>query len=130
VAGAKHYSELIAWQLADELRVEGFKQTSRAVYERDLKARGQTADALNSVCRNIAAGFGCHTHREFARFLEISRRSLNEVMDALRGARLKGYLTSDDLVSIHRLSRRLYPAISNLRTYLMQKPDGSRIDGQ
>ena len=51
--------------------------------------KSQIEGAVNSVCRNIAEGFGCGTHAEFARFLGISRRSLNELQDALRGALLK-----------------------------------------
>jgi hypothetical protein len=30
---------------------------------------------VNSVCRNVAEGFGCESHVEFARFLKISRRA-------------------------------------------------------
>ena len=66
MAGAKHFSELISWQLADQLRVEVFKFTSRPDFVRDLKLHSQTEDAVNSICRNISEGFGC-SHAEFAR---------------------------------------------------------------
>jgi len=127
--GARHFSALTVWKLADEVRVETFKLTSRPRYARDLKAQSQTEDAANSICRNIAEGFGCETHPEFARFLGISRRSLNELQDAFRGAQLKGYVTVDDCARIRALTRRLYPALNGMLAYLRRTPDhGKRHD--
>jgi four helix bundle protein len=126
MAGARHYSELVAWQLADELRQLVFALTNRPGFARDLKAAGQTDDAVNSICRNIAEGFGCESHKEFARYLEIARRSLNELLDELRGAELKGYVSTADLTPIRTLSRRLYPAINSLWSYLKRTPDWKR----
>lgn len=122
MAGARHYSELIVWKLADEIRIETFKLTARAGFARDFKLRSQIEDAINSVCRNIAEGFGADTHAEFARFLGFSRRSLNEVQDALRGATLKNYVTTADCTPIRMLLRRLYPAMGRFTAYLMRMP--------
>jgi four helix bundle protein len=118
VRGARHFTELVVWQLADELRIQILTLTSRSPFLRDGRLRSQTEDAINSVCRNIAEGFGCRSHLEFARFLDISRRSLNEVQDALRGAQLKGYLTAADLEPVATLCRRFYPALGRLIAYL------------
>lgn len=109
---ARHFGELIVWQLADAIRVQVPRLTARPGFSRDLKLQAQTEDAINSVCRNIAEGFGCDSHREFVRFLVITRRSLNEVQDALRGAQLKGHVSTSDLVTIRALLNRLYPALS------------------
>ena len=106
MGGARHFKELIVWQLANQLRIETVRLTSRAVFSRDLKLRGQTEDAVNSACRNIAEGFGCETHREFARFLRIARRSLNELQDAYEGALQKQYISDADLEAPHRLKLR------------------------
>ena len=122
MAGAKHYEELIAWQLADQVSVHVLTLTARDRFSRDLKLHSQTEDAVNSVCRNIAEGFGCK-HVEFARFLKVSRRSLNELRDAFRAAQLKRYVTPDDYAPIAQLSRRLYPALSRLIAYLESTPD-------
>jgi hypothetical protein len=89
--GARHFSELVIWMLADEVRV--------------------------------AEGFGCDTHGEFARFLGFSRRSLNELQDALRGAALKRHITSADWAPIRMLLRRLYPAMGRFIAYLNRTPD-------
>ena len=123
---ARHYTDLIAWQLAEEIRLLVLPLTSRPAYARDIKACGQTDDAINSVCRNIAEGFGCESHIEFARYLEIARRSLNELLDQLHGAEVKGYVTAADIAPIRELSRRLYPAINGLWSYLKRTPNWKR----
>ena len=105
------------------MRVLVFRLTRRPALDRDLKLRSQTEDAIDSVCRNIAEGFGCRSHVEFARFLEISRRSLNEVMDCLRSAQIKEYVTPADLEPIRKLASRFYPAISRLMAYLRRTPN-------
>jgi four helix bundle protein len=115
---ARHYSELIVWQLADEIRRDVFKLTKRPPFARDFKAQGQADDAINSVCRNIAEGFACETHGEFATFLVYSVRSLNEVQDAMRGAEEKGYADAKDLALIRQLFKRLFPALGRFIAYL------------
>ena len=123
VAVARHFTQLIVWQLGDELRREIFALTKRPRFRADLKLRSQLDDAVDSVCRNIAEGFGCG-NREFARFLRISRRSLNEVQDALRSAMLKEYVDEADLVAVRTLIRRLYPALASLLRHLDRgRPD-------
>jgi four helix bundle protein len=122
MAGARHFSHMIVWQLGDELRVEVFKLTGRPCFDQNLKARSQIDDAVNSVCRDIAEGFACESHREFARFVSISRRSLNELLDGLRGAVQRGCLSQADLQPSHSLARRLFPAMSRLLAYLRTTP--------
>ena len=119
---AKRHEDLIVWQLADQIRVLVFNLTERDCFARDLKLCSQTEDAVNSVCRNIAEGFACK-HREFARFLEISRRSLNELRDCFRTAQLKRYVTAAEYEPIWQLAHRLYPAYGRLIRYLQTTPD-------
>ena len=87
------------------------------------KAQGQADDAINSVCRNIAEGFGCDTHGEFATFLGYSLRSLNEVQDAMHGARSKGYIRPEELGAVRQLLKRLYPALTHFIAYLRRTPN-------
>ena len=116
--GARHFTELIVWQLGDQHRIEVFALTKRTQLRADLKLRSQIDDAADSVCRNVAEGFGCETHREFARFVRIARRSVNEVQDGFRSAVIKEYLTDDDLMAVRQLQRRLYRAVAKLLAYL------------
>ena len=122
----RHFSQLIVWKLAEEIRVKMFELTAKPLFAADFKAKSQGEDAANSVCRNIAEGFGCETYAEFARFLEISRRSINEVHDVLHGAQLKEYVTASELASIRSLSNRIYPAFSRLLAYLRSTPTPRR----
>ena len=118
MAGARHFTELIVWQLADQHRVEVFSLSERTSLRTDYKLHGQIDDAADSVCRNIAEGFGSESHREFARFLRIARRSLNEVQDGFRSALIKRHVTEDELKAARSLQRRLYAALSKLIKYL------------
>ena len=86
MAGARHFTELVVWQLADQIRTTVYRLTERPVFVRDTRLRVQTDDAIESVCRNIAEGFGCESHAEFHRYLVIARRSLNELFDSLHAA--------------------------------------------
>ena len=122
MAGARHFTELIVWQLADQHRVEVFALTERSYLRQDYKLRSQIDDAADSVCRNIAEGFGSESHREFARFLRIARRSLNEVQDGFRSAQIKRHIVEDDVRTARGLQRRLYSAIASLLKHL----DGGR----
>ena len=54
--GARHFTELIVWQLGDQHRAEIFKLTKRPRLRADLKLRSQLDDAADSICRNIAEG--------------------------------------------------------------------------
>ena len=55
---AKDFTELLVWDLADELRVETLKFADRSPMVSDWKFRAQVVDAADSICRNIAEGFG------------------------------------------------------------------------
>ena len=107
------FTELIIWQLGDQLRVQVFALTKNHPFAADFKFRSQIEDAADSVCRNIAGGFACKTDKEFARFVRIGRRSLNEVQDAFHSAVLKRYVADADLIAARSLMRRLYPAIAS-----------------
>ena len=120
---ARHYSELIVWQLGEELRRHIFELTARPKFASDFKARSQLDDAIDSVCRNIAEGFGADTNAEFANFLVYSLRSLNEVQDAVQ---LKRYAGAEDVKEIRMLFRRLYPALTRFIAHLRRTPRSRR----
>ena len=128
MAGARHFTELIIWQLADQLRIEVFHLTKRGRFHADLKLRSQLDDAADSACRNIAEGFG-GTDREFANFLRIARRSLNEVQDGFHSAQLKQYVSDADLSPARSLLRRIFPALSSLLRHLDHRIARGRKSG-
>jgi four helix bundle protein len=121
---ARHFSELICWQLARELQREVFRVTSTPKLRDNFKLRDQLRDAASSARRNIAEGFGRTSHREFARFLNISLSSVNEVEDGLIECVDDGYVTASEIVVAQRFCRRATIATSRLRNTLKDKPGG------
>jgi four helix bundle protein len=55
--GAKHFRELIVWQLGDQLRQELIRLTAAGSAARDFELRDQLRDAVAGVPANIAEGF-------------------------------------------------------------------------
>ena len=64
----------------------------------------------------------------FANYLRISRRSLNEVVDCARSARLKGYISPAEQDALLLLARRLHPGFAKLIAYLDRTPDPVQAD--
>src|SRR5207248_858125 len=105
---AKHFSELICYQLGRQLRQEIFGLTTQPTFDQDLRFRGQLRDAASSVCSNISEGFGRSTHRDFARFLDMSRSSVNEIENRLE------YLKAAEIDKALNLGKRTRVAASRL----------------
>jgi four helix bundle protein len=122
---ARHFRELLVWQLADDLRQQIYRLTRRPRFAADERLRKQTDDAIESACRNIAEGFA-GSHKQFRNYLLIARRSLNEIRDCLRAALLKGHIGADDLPPIWALTRRLFPALASLIHHLETTDDHGR----
>ena len=119
---ARHFTDLLIWQLSDQLRIETIKLTKRPQFGRNFRLREQTDDAIDSVCRNIAEGFAGDTHGQFASYLRISRRSLCELKDAFISAEEKQLASPADLVAGRQLIARIFPQLDRLIAYLERNP--------
>ena len=120
---AKDFTELVAWQLADELRRLVFEITARSNVSRDFRYCNQCKDAARSGPSNIAEGFGRFRHREFAHFLRIAIGSLKEVQDLLIDGHERGYITPAELARGTRLVVRSKSACAALARFLLATPD-------
>jgi four helix bundle protein len=69
----------------------------KPAYRRDRKLAEQTSDANDSIPANISEGFEQPTDAAFANYLYHAKGSLGEVVARLREARLKKYITPDEL---------------------------------
>src|SRR5687768_4702104 len=118
MAAAKHFSELIAWQLARELRRGVYRLTDRPVVRRDFDFSKQIRDAARGPARNIAEGFGRFRPRDFSRFLNIATGSLNEIENHLEDGIDLGYWTREELKEVFVLCKRTGSAIGGLQRYL------------
>jgi len=116
--GVRHFSELVAWQLSEALRVEVMAVAARADDARDYRFRDQLRASALSAPANIAEGFGRYAHRDFARFCDIAVGSLTETESHLKVARRHGYVGVEDHKALLFLIRRARTATIRLKAYL------------
>src|SRR5262245_6988137 len=115
-----NFHDLVAWQLADQLRREVLAFTRSGSVSKDFKYRDQIRDAIASACRNTSEGFDRFRPAEFARFLEIARGSLGEKKDCLIDGRDRGYIDDEQFERLFTLARRAQGTNTNLGKYLRQ----------
>jgi four helix bundle protein len=120
--GADSFQELVAWQLARELRRESAHLCRKPQLARDFELVDQIRRAARSATGNIAEGFSC-SHVEFARFLDIAARSLHEIEDRLIEAVDDERITAEEVAKAHQLKKRCAVAVSRLTNYLRNSPD-------
>ncbi len=118
MAGARDFTELEAWQLADQVRTEIDRVTAIPAFRGNPKLKEQLLDAADSACSNTAEGFARYKPKDFARFVRISRGSLTEILDRLISARRRGLISEQDFQLITQLARRAKAACTGLINYL------------
>jgi four helix bundle protein len=112
--GARRFQELVAWQLAHELKCEIFTCTSTGPAARDFDYKDQIRRAGASAPANIAEGFGRFRPRDFARFLEFACASLVEIENHLIDGRDRGYFDAALYGRLSNLRRAAHRATLNL----------------
>jgi four helix bundle protein len=122
MAGARHFTELVCWQLADELKLAIYRVSNRPDVRQDFRYCEQIRDAAASAPSNIAEGFGRRTHAEFARFLDIARASLMECQNHLKDGVDRGHLTQIEFAELISLSQRASGAVAGLQRHLRRRP--------
>jgi four helix bundle protein len=79
----RQFEDIKAWQMARQLTRQVYELSDAGTFSRDFGLRDQIRRAAVSSMTNIAEGFDCESDKEFARFLEIARRSAVEVQSLL-----------------------------------------------
>ena len=123
MAGARTHEQLVAWQLATELKVHVLEFTSRAKIAKDTDYCRQIRRSSRSTPANIAEGFRRFRPRDFARFLAIAKASLGETQNHLREGLQANHLTVEEFNALWSLSWRAMIAISRLHSYLRNCDD-------
>jgi len=70
---------------------------------------------------NIAEGFDCDSHAEFARFLGIARRSAVEVQSLLYAALDAGYITQEIFQNHYNQASKVKALVSAFKSSLNPK---------
>jgi len=109
----KTHTELICWQLADELRRLVIGQTAGGSAAEDRRFTSNFRDAIASACRNQAEGFYKYRHSEMRPFFNTARGSLGETADCIQDGLERGYFTPEAAKQTSDLCGRAM--IANLR---------------
>ena len=117
------HTDLICWQLSDELRRLIIEQTAHGTpAARDERFRSNLRDAIASACRNQAEGFYKYKHRQQRPFFSTARGSLGETKDGIEDGRQRGYFADEVAKRMDLLCGRAM--IANLRWLLsLERPD-------
>jgi four helix bundle protein len=119
VPGWRSHEEIIAWQLASEL-----KNRVYALIDADLRIQGDTRfrdhlqGAVSSSPRLIAEGFGRYLPGDFSGYLRKANGELKETLECLRDGVDRGYFTQEQIVPLQRLCKRASKAATGLIAYL------------
>ena len=116
--GANDFTELIAWQRADEL--ERFAQDiiKRKSIASDREFCTQTSDAAASAPRNIAEGFGRFAPAQNANFVRIAIGSEMETKNQIRKAWQRGVISDAEHQAGMLVCRRAIGAAVGYQRYL------------
>ncbi|MFM9064901.1 MAG: four helix bundle protein, partial [Pirellula sp.] len=116
----RDHRNLIAFQLADELALLVYRETSGFPKEEMFGLTSQIRRSAVSVASNIAEGCGRSSDIDFLRFLDIANGSLRELQYQLSLSHRLGYLppgsmlTADDSI-LFETGRVLHGLIRSMR---------------
>lgn len=97
MARISNFKDIVAWQRAEELTIETYKQFRHC---QDYSFKDQIQRASVSIMNNIAEGFERKDDKEFKRYLYIAKASCAEVDSMLSVAKKLGYITEPDAKSL------------------------------
>jgi four helix bundle protein len=99
----KSFEEIQAWQKAREATKMVYEITRRRPFVGDYGLSGQMQRASVSVMANIAEGFGRHSDKEFANFLNLSHGSASELQSHLYVALDLKYIDQANFQKLYNL---------------------------
>lgn len=123
MAGFRDFRDIVAWQLAHQLKLRVDLFLLSPDFRRHYKFCDQLSDAVRSGPRNIAEGFARFKHKEFAQFVRIAKGSEAEVLNHLVDAHDQRLITDDEFLLTEHLVKRALKAANGLIRYLESTPD-------
>jgi four helix bundle protein len=112
------YQDLVAWQLARELRREVYALVDRSPAKDDRRFCDQIRNSAASAASNLAEGFGCYRHPDFARYSRVARSSLIETHNHLGDGVDRGFWPPHEAVRLQDLADRATGGTTRLIRYL------------
>jgi len=98
MAGWKHFNEIVAWQLAEEVKLRVYAFLDRPSVQKKYAYCDNMARASRSGPSNIAEGFGRFGNKVFANHARIAKASLVEVLNHFIDARDQRLLTKEEFL--------------------------------
>ena len=123
MATFKRFEEIQAWQKARLTTREIYQITAAHSFARDYGLCDQIRRASVSIMANIAEGFGRHSDKEFANFLNIAHGSIAEVQSHLYVALDLCYIDQNRFAYLYKL----LDEISRMTLALAQRLRGSKL---
>lgn len=120
MAAFRRFEDILAWQKARISVRLIYQETTKGSFSRDFDFRSQIRRAAISIMANIAEGFGRHSDKEFANFINIAHGSATEVQSHLYLAFDLGYIEKAIFEELYNLMaeicRMLYALAQKLRS--------------
>ncbi|HEV2885012.1 MAG TPA: four helix bundle protein, partial [Pyrinomonadaceae bacterium] len=95
--------DIKAWQKARQMTRLVYGITSSEPFAKDYGLRNQIQRASVSVMANIAEGFGRHSDKDFAHYLNMAHASISEVQSHLYVALDLAYIPPPSFDELYRL---------------------------
>ena len=103
MATFKRFEDIQAWQKARQATRLIYEVTAEGLFTKDYGLRDQTRRASVSIMANIAEGFGRHSDKEFANFLNMAHGSVSEVQSHLYVALDLNYIDQTSFTKLYDL---------------------------
>lgn len=124
------FQDLKVWAKGIDLVTEVYRIIGLLPREERFRLSDQMYRAAASVPANIAEGFGRAQTKDFMRFLDISKGSLNELVTYLVVIERTKALSGDELRKSHDLSNEIGRMLTALRRSLRSRLNATRNRGQ
>ena len=119
MASFRKFEHIKAWQKTREVTKVIYPTTTGEAFSKDYDLRSQIRRASISIMANIAEGFGRHSDKEFANFLNIAHASACEVQSHLYIALDLDYIHEEKFIylydSLGEITRMIYALSEHLR---------------
>jgi four helix bundle protein len=127
MTGAYRFEDLVAWQLAEQLKEEVLRLIQRQRVARDEDFCDDIRRSARSAPANIAEGFGWYEPKPNGRHVSIAKASLEETKNHILEGFKRNHFDLDERNNLLQLNKRALIATTRYLRYLKsckRAPDG------